>query len=176
MVGYNSRWQDEEALYPLRLGRKKIVVELEVYSDVTDYNSHRINLTHPDMDGSLTFDIASLQEAEDTLEQLEFDFIEVETKPERVEKVEQPRVTEFRAYAAAQPAPRVEPRQPQPQPQYQPRVEPVQQTQKSVQPTTDVDMDASPFGSVLSDVSEICNLLNQVLPKASNIKKRMQGK
>jgi hypothetical protein len=162
--GYSSsRWQEEESLTPLKLKRTKIVIELEVYATVTDYNAHQITLSHPDMDGSLTFDVNNLQDAEDTLDQLEV--------PNQDESSEE---EIRRAYEYVAPKPhRPEPPRPTPpqRPQVQetvipPKTEPPQPTKRP-----EVSPDDSPVGSVLSDVAEICDLLGKLHPRVTRVAK-----
>lgn len=70
---------------PLNLKRTKVIIELEVMADISKYGNHQIVLCHPDLEGSLTFEVDGLEQAEDTLDEFEMDCIEDPVEPEVIE-------------------------------------------------------------------------------------------
>lgn len=199
MSGYSSyfnsrdKWGAEEvSLSPLRLDRRKVIIELEVDATVTDYNAHQIVLTHPSMDGTLMFDVEGLEEAEDTLEEyqmeagaqleLELDEPIVEKKPEPIKTQEfvakpppfylPPKVStkvepKFEPPPRPGETPKPTPEPPKPQPAPPP---PQPQTQLMPEPEQ-----TNPWMSIISDIGEICNIVTKNKPKVDAIRNRLKG-
>lgn len=183
--GYRSKWQDDDStVYPLKLSRKKVLIELEVDATVTDYNSHQIMLTHPSMDGALIFDVEDLEQAEDSLDELQ---MEVEAQfeldegqnskppPKQSEPVKVNPFPQSQFYSAQprpdpKPQPKPEPPKPEPKPEPktvnipphtpQPNPSQTQHVRKS-----DYDAEANPVLSIMTDISEICDLMTKISPR-----------
>lgn len=156
-----KEYEPDEPKVALKIGRRKIVIELEIDTDITNYDSHQVVLTHPEMDGSLTFDVSDLRDAEDRLESLDFEMRdEMPAPPKKVEPVKP--YTPPQSYATSQPyVPPV--RTPPPQPS-------VPDVKISI-PKEDAnqDLNQNPVGSMIGDVIEICQLFGKMRPKVKNI-------
>lgn len=191
--GYRNKWDDEDSRRsPLKLDRKRVILELEVDATVTDYNSHQIVLSHPDMDGTLIFDVESLEQAEDALDELQMEVeAQFEIEEEQRKEPEKPKITEPARvnpfpqqqyyYAPPRPDPKPQPKSEStssipPNQSASPRPEPAKQVQP--EPKTidvsqhmrraDYDPETHPFMSIVTDIGEICDLI----PRIFNRKKK----
>lgn len=183
---WHQRYHDDkivEDLAPLNLRRVKVIIELEVMADITDYGSHKIVLCHPTMDGQLSFDVDSLENAEDTLDELENEtmeeeLVEPEPEPERPKVIAPKPQVSSNPYVTfksqdyhrdqireqlreqAQQTQKVE----QPKPVQPKPPEPVEiQIKKPGLPVTSVE--DNPIVSIVSDVMEIGQLFGELSPK-----------
>lgn len=94
---HNDRFYDDvrevskpEDSGPLNIKRTKVIIELEVMADISKYGNHQIVLCHPDLEGSLTFEVDSLEQAEDALDEFEMDCIEDPVEPEEIKVAPKP--------------------------------------------------------------------------------------
>jgi hypothetical protein len=179
-----NKWDDEDKqLTPLRLDRKRVIIELEVDATVTDYNAHQIVLSHSSMDGTLMFDVENLEEAEDTLDELQMEAsaqLELELEePEPVKKPEPVKTQEFIAkppptyYLPPKPQVKPEPKPETPPPSPPKPPEPPRQMPRP-QELVEPDPETNPFMSIIADISEICNLVVKSKPKVDAIRSRLK--
>jgi hypothetical protein len=147
-------YEPDEKKTALEISRISITIELTIDTDITNYDSHQIVLTHPEMDGALTFDVTSLSDAEDRLDSLDYTMRDDMTPPKKVEPT--------KPYVSAQPY--VAPiRNPPPKPS----VQEVKVTATRKNP--EEDLYQNPVGSMIGDVIEICQLFGRIRPKVKNI-------
>lgn len=180
--GYRNKWQDDDpTIYPLKISRKKVLIELEVDATVTDYNSHQITLSHPSMDGALVFDVEDLEQAEDTLDELQMEVesqfeLEEEQEVRSVPKQSEPvKVNPFPQstfyYSPPRPDPKPQPKpeaaspKPQPKPEPQPEPKTVNIPPQTVTKKQDYDPESNPILSIMTDVGEIADLLGKISPR-----------
>lgn len=163
----SNNWKDEheDRLEPLKLTRVKVLIELEVDATVTDYNAHQVVLTHPNMDGSLMFDVENLEEAEDTLDEYQMEVEaavekEFESQKEHVKPAIPPTSGVFTLPSS------VTEKLTTP-----PTVTPQVVHVHAKQP---IDMETSPVLAIMQDMGEMAELLAKLKPKFMKLKKPKQ--